>query len=118
VFSDPKRKRLWYSVEYSSFSVGPEADFYRLNVSGFSGDVGDAITAPVHPNRIANGMRFSTPDVDNDFHSQQCMSGSTGWWFNNCARSVLNRKGDAVWNAQTDEWLKDVITARMLVKLE
>jgi len=33
---------LWQSVEYSSFSVGPESDMYRLSVSGFSGDPDNA----------------------------------------------------------------------------
>ena len=46
--------------------MGPEADKYRLSVSGFSGDAGDAICAAVHPARIINGMKFTTPDQDND----------------------------------------------------
>jgi len=70
---------LWYSVEYSSFSVGPEADKYRLSVSGFSGDEGDALAAPVHPARIVNGMKFSTPDQDNDNNAGQCNGGVIGW---------------------------------------
>jgi len=45
--------------------VGPEADKYRLSVSGFSGDVGDAIAATVHPLTASNRMHFSTPDQDN-----------------------------------------------------
>jgi len=54
---------LWYSAEYSSFSLGPEADFYRLSVSGYSGDAGDALAAPVSPFRINNGMRFTTAGI-------------------------------------------------------
>ena len=109
---------LWYSVEYSSFSVGPEADKYRLSVTGFSGDEGDAIVAPVDSRRIVNGMKFSTPDQDNDNHpSGLCMGGVTGWWFNVCARSTLNFDANGCWNAVTDAYIRDVVFARMLVKL-
>jgi len=81
---------LWYSVEYSSFSVGPESDFYRLSVSGYSGDAGDALAATVKNARRVNGRRFSTPDDDNDSNIGQCWGGITGWWFKNCARSTIN----------------------------
>ena len=109
---------LWYSVEYSSFSVGPEADKYRLSVSGFSGDEGDAIAAPVYHQRIANGMQFSTPDQDNDGDPGQCRDGTTGWWFKWCTRSLLNHDINAVWNADTDVYIWNVISSRMLVKLD
>ena len=109
---------LWYSAEYSSFSLGPEADFYRLSVSGHSGDIGDALAAPVQPLRIANGMQFSTSDQDNDNNSGQCLGGTSGWWFNNCGRSTLNRDNDGDWNAVTDMSTKDVRFDRMLVKLD
>ena len=84
---------LWYSVEYSSFSVGPGSDKYRLSVSGFSGDTGDALGAPFHPDRIANGMRFSTPDQDNDNKPSGQCSYSRGWWFNHCSRSTAEVGG-------------------------
>jgi len=98
--------------------VGPETDNYRLSVSGFSGDAGDALANPVHPARICNGMPFSTPDRDNDQHSEQCIDGTTGWWFQNCARSCLNNNDNAVWNADTDGIIRNVQFARMLVKLD
>ena len=117
-FQMQKDTGLWYSVEYSSFSVGPETDKYRLSVSGFSGDIGDALAAPAHPGRIANGMKFSTPDDDNDNSSGNCAY-SVGWWFNECSRSVLNRKVDkGAWNPDTDVTVKDVQFDRMLVKLD
>ena len=47
-----------------------------------------------------------------------CYSGTTGWWFNWCARSLLNRKKKAVWNAETDAGIKDVVNSRMLLKLD
>jgi len=111
----------WYSVEYSSFSVGPEADKYRLNVAGFSGDERDALAATVHPGRLANGSQFSTPDQDNDKKedgSGRCERGITGWWFRYCGRSVLNFDTNAMWNADTDDYRWDVVFARMLVKLD
>ena len=110
----------WYSVEYSSFSVSSEADKYRLSVSGFSGDTGDAFAATPHPFRIANGMQFSTPDQDNDNkgNGNCAVGGNAGWWFNNCGRSQLNRYSNGIWNADTDEYITDVEFARMLVKLD
>jgi len=32
---------LWYSVEYSTFSVSDEASKYLLTAAGYSGDAGD-----------------------------------------------------------------------------
>jgi len=107
---------LWQWVEYSSFSLGSEADKYRLSVSGYSGDAGDAIAAPAHAYRICNGMEFSTPDQDNDNTGGQC-GPTMGWWFNKCERSNLNSQSNVVWNADTDAFITDVMFARMLVKL-
>jgi len=111
---------LWYSGEYSSFSVGPETDNYRLHVSGFSGDAGDALANPVHPGRINNGMEFSTPDRDNDRNPfGKCNGRLNGWWFGWCTRSCLNLdRNNVCWNAVTDENIMDVRFARMLVKLD
>jgi len=71
--------------------VGPETDKYRLSVSGFSGDEGDAIAAPVNSMRVANGMQFSCFGADNDQKgSGLCSDGHGGWWFKLCTRSLLN----------------------------
>jgi len=109
---------LWYSVEYSSFSLGPEADKYRLSVSGFSGDEGDAIAAAFLPQTRSNGMQFSCLGEDNDNKSNGlCMTGNSGWWFNWCSRSMINMDGNSLWNAATEARTYDVISSRMLVKL-
>uniref|UniRef100_A0A1I8HCZ1 Fibrinogen C-terminal domain-containing protein n=1 Tax=Macrostomum lignano TaxID=282301 RepID=A0A1I8HCZ1_9PLAT len=70
-------------AEYSSFSVGPESDNYRLSVSGFSGSasIGDAMSPQ-------SGMQFSTKDADHDTHfngSGSCATTYIGaWWFSSC----------------------------------
>jgi len=38
--------------------VGPEADKYRLSVSGYSGDAGDALAASFNTGTRANGMQL------------------------------------------------------------
>ncbi|KAK7882299.1 hypothetical protein WMY93_028473 [Mugilogobius chulae] len=59
------------SARYSSFSVGPECEQYKLTVSGFTdGGAGDSLT-------YHNNMKFSTFDKDQDT------------WPNNCAKSYL-----------------------------
>jgi len=51
----------WYYAEYSTFVVLPEAHNYKLQVSGYSGNIGfDAF------NMYHNGQMFSTYDRDND----------------------------------------------------
>jgi len=106
---------VWQSVEYSSFSVGPESDKYRLSVSGFSGDTDDALAAPDDPATNNNGMQFSTPDQDNDMKSDG-LCFSHGWWFNNCSRSRLNTWDKAYWNASAT--VRNVKFARMMVKFD
>jgi len=115
-FQIQRRTLLWYSVEYSSFSVGPETDKYRLSVSGFSGDTGDALTA-VAPSKIVDGMQFSTVDQDNDHYDGECSERFSAWWFNNCARSALNMDEYAMWNTATNTAVRNVASARMFVKL-
>jgi len=57
----------WYYAEYSTFRVLTEADNYKLQVAGYSGNASyDAFG-------WHNGMVFSTYDRDND------------WWRSNCA---------------------------------
>ena len=109
---------IWQSVEYSSFSVGPETKKYRLNVAGFSGDVGDALANPVNPDRNCNRMKFTTPDQDNDRSANHCGGGTTGWWFRDCSRSHLNHNIKAMWVHDSDVVTKDIEFARMLVKLD
>ena len=112
---------LWYSGEYASFSVASETDKYRLSVSGFSGDVDDALAAHVNPYKIADGMQFTTPDQDNDPASAvNCGTAGhgSGWWHNRCTRSLLNYDTNAYWNADTDDIITDIQFARMLLKLD
>ena len=105
-------------MEYASFSVGPETDFYRLSVSGFSGDEGDALAAPVLARHSANGIQFSTPGQDNDNKPIGQCSQERGWWFNRCTMSPLTHYGNARWNAYTTEKIYNVISARMWMKLD
>ena len=86
------RNHSWYWAEYSSFVVLGEADNYRLLVSGYSGNAGDAFS-------YHNGMMFTTYDRDND---QWTSSNSAyknncalfyhggGFWYNACAYCRVN----------------------------
>uniref|UniRef100_A0A1I8INJ4 Fibrinogen C-terminal domain-containing protein n=1 Tax=Macrostomum lignano TaxID=282301 RepID=A0A1I8INJ4_9PLAT len=68
-------------AEYSSFSVGPGSDNYRLSVTGFSGSagIGDSLVGK------ANGSPFSTRDADHDTNSGNCAQKYFGaWWYASC----------------------------------
>jgi len=104
-------------VEYSSFAVGPESDKYRLSVSGFSGDTGDAIDDTWIADARSNGMQFTCADQDNDnCPAVYCFYGDVGWWHNCCSRSAINHDDVACWNSI--DYVQDVIFTRMLVKLD
>ncbi|XP_058490457.1 microfibril-associated glycoprotein 4-like [Solea solea] len=69
-------------VYYSTFSVGPEEDGYRLQVGGFRngrrGDVaGDSFT-------VHDGMKFSTFDKDQDTDGRNCAELYHAWWYRGC----------------------------------
>ncbi|XP_049294762.1 fibroleukin-like [Anopheles funestus] len=78
---------------YDEFEVGNEATGYRLHLGEFvEGNAKDSL-------RISVGMKFSTPDRDNDEHTGSCAEFyASGWWFRNCMNANLNgvhRKFDA-----------------------
>ena len=74
----------WYWAEYSTFRVLTEADNYRLQVAGYSGNAGDALS-------YQNGMMFSTYDRDNDRASYNCaVSRGGGFWHKYCAYCGVN----------------------------
>ncbi|XP_035663836.1 microfibril-associated glycoprotein 4-like [Branchiostoma floridae] len=73
-------------AEYSTFRVSGESDGYRLHISGYSGNAGDAMAHH-------DGMMFSTVDRDNDASSSQHCSqnyGQAGWWFGCYSHANLN----------------------------
>ena len=86
--------RAWtmetFWAEYSSFSVGPETDKYRLSISGYNVEstAGDSLTNSTLDGgavRTINSMKFSTHDSDNDISQTSCaQSCKGGWWFANC----------------------------------
>ncbi|KAM9425782.1 microfibril-associated glycoprotein 4-like [Pholidichthys leucotaenia] len=66
-------------ARYSSFSIGPESDGYRMNFSGFI-DGGARNSLVVH-----NGMKFSTFDKDQDTWPGNCAKSFMGaFWYENC----------------------------------
>ncbi|XP_065063779.1 fibrinogen-like protein A isoform X2 [Rhopilema esculentum] len=73
-----------YYAEYSKFEVENEAASYRLNVSGFTGNVQDSFT-------YHNGFKWTTYDRDNDIFPTNCAIDYKGaWWFKFCSLSNLN----------------------------
>ena len=74
----------WLYAEYSKFIVGNVSDKYRLNITGYSGDAGDAMLTH-------NGLRFSTYDNDNDGSTgNNCAAiNSGGFWFNHCYKACI-----------------------------
>lgn len=76
-------------ARYSSFSLSDENSKYELSLGAYSaGDAGDALYADHH------GMKFSTPDQDNDNSpGNHCAEDHTaGWWYNNCHETHLTGK--------------------------
>ncbi|XP_059148052.1 ficolin-2-like [Physella acuta] len=73
-----------YFAKYSSFSISNEADGYKLQVGGYTGNAGDGLG-------YHNGMKFSTFDIDNDKSPGNCAASHRGaWWYNDCWYSDLN----------------------------
>ena len=74
-------------AQYSFFSVRNSGANYTLNIAGYTGTAGDALTAH-------NGAQFTTKDRDNDQKSNEncAVTFNGGWWFKMeyCYSSHLN----------------------------
>ena len=119
---------LWYSAEYWSFKIGDELnDKYQLEVSGYSGDAGDALQYEGDFNGngafgyyLHNGMMFTTSDQDNDMQVNSpyncALPRGSGWWFNRCEWCCLT----CWWKKHQWEFLpgekKRIALSRMMIK--
>ena len=114
---------LWYSAEYWSFKIGDELnDKYRLEVSVYGGDAGDALQYEGDHSGdgsfgayIHNGIMFSTYDQDNDNSAFSCATSHGGaWWFNSCFWACLTCYSDKhEWDSLPGYF---VVKSRMLIK--
>ena len=78
----------WSYLHYNQFSVGSASEEYPLTVGGFTGVGRDWFIVEPH-----NGMKFSTPDNDNDKYSDNCAAYfKSGWWHNSCFSININRQ--------------------------
>jgi len=117
-----KVSNIWFSVEYWSFRIGDELnDKYRLEVSGYSGDVGDALQFEGSFNdglvgtKLHNGMKFSTYDHDNDMNGRKncALNEEGGWWFNKCYLCCLTCNIHE-WRLNPGQW--KLANNRMMIK--
>ena len=90
-----RNDRVWSNLHYKQFSVGSASEEYPLTVGGFNGIGSDLLASYKH-----NGMKFSTTDNDNDMNSGNCAaSHNSGWWYNNCYNTNINRQPPHVGNS-------------------
>jgi len=81
---------MW--AEYDNMTIESEDNNYKLHVTGYHGNAGDAFNDDHAVGSPSNGMMFSTPDVDNDLYLEKnCASlRGAGWWFRRCSTSSPN----------------------------
>ena len=84
-----KSSSTWSYYHYNQFSVGSASEEYPLTVEGFTGVGTDWFNEQSRPH---NGMKFSTPDNDNDkYSSTNCAAKyKSGWWHNHCYHININ----------------------------
>ena len=109
----------WLWAEYDSMSVESEADNYRLHVTGYDGNAGDAFNHD-NSNWRSNGMHFSTPDRDNDEWANENCAGSIagGWWFSYCSISQLNGMSSRFWHSTASGAVRPVSASRMMLQCD
>ena len=82
-------------AEYSSFSLSSGLDFYRINVDGYSGTIGDVFVNPVNGKAaVVSGNAFTTFDSDHDLvgGGNCALAYPGGWWYNACWGIMLTGK--------------------------
>ena len=88
-----KNDKTWSYLHYNQFSVGSASEEYPLTVGGYSGVGGDQFA-------YHNGMKFSTPDNDNDdYHGNCAATYKDGWWYKSCDHIDINRQSPTVYGS-------------------
>ncbi|XP_005104278.1 fibrinogen C domain-containing protein 1-A [Aplysia californica] len=74
-----------YYAKYKNFKLSGESEKYKIQLSGFSGNVDDKMS-------YHDGQEFTTKDQDNDFSSSvNCAVDRHGaWWYDSCHYVNLN----------------------------
>ena len=82
--------KTWSYIHYNQFSVGSVSEEYPLTVGGFTGkDTNMFMISKSYGTH--NGMKFTTPDNDNDKAGGNCAaSNKSGWWYNKCFQIAIN----------------------------
>ena len=86
--------KSWSYLHYNQFSVGSAIERYLLTVGGLTGVGTDWFT---DKSKSHSGMKFSTPNNDNDKDSGNCADVyKSGWWYNFCYHININRQPPTV----------------------
>ena len=87
-----KNDKTWSYLHYNQFSVGSANEEYPLTVGGYSGSI---LSSQV---LYYNGMKFTTPDNDNDkWNGGNCAPDyKSGNWYNSCRHIDLNHQPSRV----------------------
>ena len=89
-----KNDKTWSYLHYNQFSVGSASEEYPLTVGGFTGVGTDWFNDQSNSH---NGMKFSTPDNENDNSSSHCAAEyKSGWWYHRCFHININRQPPSV----------------------
>ena len=70
-------------ADYEDFHIEGEDQDYTIHYGSYSGTAGDSLD-------YINGLKFSTPDRDNDLHASFNCGSRGGWWYHSCSWSNLN----------------------------
>ena len=91
-----KNDKTWSYLHYNQFSVGGVSEEYPLTVGGFTGVGTNWFNNGIYSH---NGIKFSTPDNDNDKQSYNCAAQyKSGWWYNNCYSININMQPPNIWD--------------------
>jgi len=75
----------------------------------------------IYPIHLAShdGMKFSTPDMDNDIAGGGSCSAyyGGGWWFNKCGLFLLTMKNPNWYCPPLDQWYRNK-SMRLMIKLQ
>ena len=89
-----KNDKTWSYLHYNQFSVGSASEEYPLTAGEFTGVGTDWLN---DKSKLHNGLKFTTPDKDNDKTGGNCaVAYKSGWWYNHCYHVNINRQPPVV----------------------